>query len=104
VRLIEYNYGTCEVNLKVATRCRVQKVVVRHEYYICLPYSVHLLEIGAEDVGFSRLINVFNIEGAPIEGVGFSEKLWIRSVVEFAPRMQRSAFLVKPGPSQVLLP
>ena len=104
MRLIENNYGPKEIYLKVVACCRVQKVVVRHEYYISIFHSVHLLEIWAESVGFSRLIYVFNIEGAPFEGFRSSEKLWIRSVVEFAFRMQRSAFLVKPCSSQVLLP
>ena len=87
MRLIEYNYGTWEVDLKVVACCRVQKVVVRHEYYICIFHSVHLLEIWAEGVGFSRLIYVFNIERAPFESFRSPEKLWICSMVKFAFRM-----------------
>jgi hypothetical protein len=99
MRFIKYNYGTWEVDLKIVACRRVQKVVVRHKYYICIFYSVHLLEIRTESVVFSRLINVFYIKGAPFEGSRSSEKLWIRSVIEFALCMHRSAFLVKPSPS-----
>jgi hypothetical protein len=94
MRFIEYYNGTWKIDLKVVACCRVQKVVVRHEYYICIFNSVHLLEIWTESVVFSRLINVFNIEGAPFESSGSSKKLWIRSVIEFALCMHRSAFLV----------
>ena len=87
MRLIENNYGPREIYLKVVACCRVQKVVVRHEYYIGIFHSVHLLEIWAEGVGFSRLIYVFNIEGAPFESFRSPKKLWINSVIKFAFRM-----------------
>jgi hypothetical protein len=104
VGFVKYYDRSGQINLEVLSCCRVQNIVVRHKYYICLLHSVTLLEIRTEGSFLSRLINIFYVQRFPPERFWRPEKLWIHLMIEFAFGFESPAFLVQLESCQILLP